>query len=214
MKPELIPASQLIDCKKGNSSNFEQGSWIHPDLAVNLAQWISPLFGLRVSRWVREIVLTGSAQFEPKSDQELLKLQVELQTHQEKLKRLEMNHKRLLQKREYHKFQKGSCFYILRVNDTDLKIGYEGIDINERLRAYRTSIPKAQLCTLIFTKYASFVEQGMLSRFSEKRVELNHEFLTGIPPADVHHAAQTLLQFCNMPFELVDQAAIDQYNQS
>jgi len=209
----ILP-SALIDITKGGNDKMAQGSWIHPDLAVNLAQWISPLFGIRVSRWVREIVITGSANLEPKSDEELLKLQVELQTHQEKLKRLEMNHKRLLQKREYHKFQKGSCFYVLRVNDTDLKIGYEGVDINERLRAYRTSIPKAQLCALIFTKDASFVERGMLSRFSEKRVELNHEFLTGIPPADIGHAAQTLLQFCNMPYDMVDPEAIDQYNQS
>jgi len=209
-----IPVSQLIDVKKGNSSNFAQGSWIHPDLAVNLAQWISPVFGLRVSRWVREIVITGSARLEPKSDEELLKLQMELQLNQEKLKKLETNHKRLLQKREYHKFQKGPCFYIIRVNDKDLKIGYEGVDINERFRAYRTSIPKARVCAMIFTKHASFVEQGMLTRFSEKRLELNHEFITGVSHTDILHATQTLLQFCNMDFELVDQDAIDKYNDS
>ena len=55
-----IPASQLIDVHKGNTSKFSQGSWIHPDLAVQLAQWISPNFSIQVSRWVREIVLTGS----------------------------------------------------------------------------------------------------------------------------------------------------------
>ena len=32
-----IPTSQLIDSKKGNTSKFSQGSWIHPDLAVQLA---------------------------------------------------------------------------------------------------------------------------------------------------------------------------------
>ena len=45
-----IPTSQLIDIKKGNSSKFEQGSWIHPDLGIHLAQWISPSFALQVSR--------------------------------------------------------------------------------------------------------------------------------------------------------------------
>lgn len=210
---EILP-SALVDIKKGGNDKTAQGSWIHPDLAVNLAQWISPVFGLRVSRWVREIVITGSARLEPKSDEELLKLQMELQTNQEKLKKLEMNHKRLLKQREYHKFQKGPCFYIIRVNDKDLKIGYEGVDINERFRAYRTSIPKAQACSIIFTYHASFVEQGMLNRFSQKRVELNHEFITDVSPADIVHAAQTLLQFCNMDFELIDQDAIDKYNES
>ena len=33
-----IPVSQLIDIKKGNSNEFQQGSWIHPDLAIQLAQ--------------------------------------------------------------------------------------------------------------------------------------------------------------------------------
>jgi hypothetical protein len=32
-------------------------SWIHPDLAVQLAQWISPTFALQVSRWTRELVI-------------------------------------------------------------------------------------------------------------------------------------------------------------
>jgi len=44
-----IPTSQLIDIKKGNSSKFEQGSWIHPDLGIHLAQWISPSFALQGS---------------------------------------------------------------------------------------------------------------------------------------------------------------------
>jgi hypothetical protein len=54
-----IPASQLIDSKKGNSSNFIQGSWIHPDLAIQLAQWISPKFALLVSKWIRNLFTNG-----------------------------------------------------------------------------------------------------------------------------------------------------------
>ena len=49
-----IATSQLIDIKKGNSIKYSQGSWIHPDLAVQLAQWISPEFSIKVSRWIRE----------------------------------------------------------------------------------------------------------------------------------------------------------------
>jgi hypothetical protein len=49
-----IPTSQLIE---GNSSNFEQETWIHPDLAIQLAQWISPNFALQVSKWIRLLCL-------------------------------------------------------------------------------------------------------------------------------------------------------------
>ena len=45
-----IPVSSLIAIKKGGNK-VSQGSWVHPDLAVQLAQWISPLFALQVSRW-------------------------------------------------------------------------------------------------------------------------------------------------------------------
>jgi hypothetical protein len=36
-----IPTSQLVVSLRGNSSNSEQGTWIHPLLALKLARWIS-----------------------------------------------------------------------------------------------------------------------------------------------------------------------------
>ena len=47
-----ILKSKLIDTKKGNSDKFKQGTWIHPLLATNLAQWISIDFSLKVSKWI------------------------------------------------------------------------------------------------------------------------------------------------------------------
>jgi prophage antirepressor-like protein len=81
-----IPTSQLIDIKKGNSSKFEQGSWIHPDLGIHLAQWISPSFALQVSRWTRELLLFGKVELgNEKSDKELeykLHAQIKLLTEE------------------------------------------------------------------------------------------------------------------------------------
>jgi hypothetical protein len=54
-----ISVSDLIESTKGSSPRCEEELWIHPDLAVYLAQWISPTFGIRVSRWAREVMLTG-----------------------------------------------------------------------------------------------------------------------------------------------------------
>ncbi len=42
-----IPTFKSIDITKDRYGC----SWIHPDLAVQLAQWISPTFALQVSRW-------------------------------------------------------------------------------------------------------------------------------------------------------------------
>lgn len=46
-----IPVHLLVESKRGNDSK-----WIHPDLAIYLAHWISPCFGVQVSRWVRSLL--------------------------------------------------------------------------------------------------------------------------------------------------------------
>ena len=43
----------LVVVKRGSPDNGG-GTWIHPDLAVQLAQWCSKPFAIQVSRWVRE----------------------------------------------------------------------------------------------------------------------------------------------------------------
>lgn len=37
-----------------NGSNENRGTWVHPDVAINLGQWCSPRFAVAVSQWVRE----------------------------------------------------------------------------------------------------------------------------------------------------------------
>lgn len=48
-----IPVSELIQSVKGGDPTL-QGTWVHPDVATQLAQWLSPRFALQVSKWVRE----------------------------------------------------------------------------------------------------------------------------------------------------------------
>lgn len=52
-----IPASELIQVVRGG--NAVQGTWVHPDVAINLAQWLSPKFAVMVSKWVREWLSGG-----------------------------------------------------------------------------------------------------------------------------------------------------------
>lgn len=47
-----IPISVLVQSVRGGQG--AQGTWVHPDAAVHLAQWLSPKFAVAVSRWVRE----------------------------------------------------------------------------------------------------------------------------------------------------------------
>lgn len=48
-----IPITELIETIQGGTPQ-NQGTWVHPDLAINLAQWLSPKFAVQVSKWVRE----------------------------------------------------------------------------------------------------------------------------------------------------------------
>ena len=59
-----IPASGLVETKRGGNDKTKQGSWIHPDLSIQLAQWISPKFAIQVSKWVRTLFSQGSLEID------------------------------------------------------------------------------------------------------------------------------------------------------
>jgi hypothetical protein len=56
-----IRTAELIKLGKGlkNIKDSTQGTWVHPQIAINIAQWISPQFDVKVSGWVYEIMMTG-----------------------------------------------------------------------------------------------------------------------------------------------------------
>lgn len=44
--------------------NDFRGTWVHPKVAINIAQWISPKFAVQVSEWIYELLSTGSVKLE------------------------------------------------------------------------------------------------------------------------------------------------------
>jgi hypothetical protein len=74
-----IIASQLLTVNKYGKS-YEQGTWGHPDIAIQVAQWISPWFSLKVSACIRQLFMTGSVSLDnTKSSKDLDKIQYEKQ---------------------------------------------------------------------------------------------------------------------------------------
>lgn len=47
--------NKFIERNKGGNNKDNQNTWIHPDLAIQLAQLISPHFALQVSSWIRTL---------------------------------------------------------------------------------------------------------------------------------------------------------------
>ena len=106
-----ITASLLVESKRGQTSKFKQGSWIHPDLAIQLAQWISPSFALQVSRWVRSLFDRGTIEI----DIALLKDQEkQLLMKEQRIKQLEDI---CLSKQRRIEYPEKNVIYILTTDD-------------------------------------------------------------------------------------------------
>ncbi|TYQ19872.1 UNVERIFIED_ORG: KilA domain-containing protein [Zoogloea ramigera] len=48
-----IPVQSLVFSAQG------AGTWVHPQVAIHLAQWLSPVFAVRVTQWVSEWMAGG-----------------------------------------------------------------------------------------------------------------------------------------------------------
>ena len=201
----------VIDIKKGGNDKLGQGSWIHPDLAVQLAQWISPTFALQVSRWIRELAVTGSVHIE--NDKQISELKNVINERENKYKKLEKNHNRILYKRHYHKFHKGSAFYIISTSENEHKLGFEGIDIDQRFRTYRTLVPNIKIHYIVYSEKAHLIEQNMLTRFNCKKLENNHEVIVDIKLNQLINDVETLMSFLNIEKTIVRQEELEKYNE-
>jgi hypothetical protein len=132
----VIPTSQLVDIKKGNSSEFNQGSWIHPDLAIQLAQWISPKFALQISKWIRTLFTTGNVSVDVKL---LEDKNNELKIKDTKIKLLEDMH---LKKHKRVNYPERNVIYMLTTEDNKKKRNYvigKAINLTTRLTSYNKS---------------------------------------------------------------------------
>lgn len=58
-----IPITGLVQVRQGGTPDG-QGTWVHPQVALHLAQWLSPAFAVKVTSWVLELLTTGSVTLE------------------------------------------------------------------------------------------------------------------------------------------------------
>ena len=105
-----IPAAILIQVgtgtKFGTTENTEtNGTWVHPQVAINIAQWISPQFDVKVSAWVYEVMMTGKVDItNTKSYRELqqenknkqLKIQIMTKKYVKKQPRLDIKERNVI----------------------------------------------------------------------------------------------------------------------
>ncbi len=179
------------------------GSWIHPDLAVQLAQWISPIFALQVSEWVRELASTGTVSI----------LREELLNKEKQLKQLSVKHENIKKKRNYHKFKQGPYFYIISDIESGClkyKAGIEEVDVNVRMATHRSTTPGVKIEYLCYTDKCGLIEDAILQKYEKNRKYLNHEWIYDVDIKDIIVNVKTLINFLELKVEVEDD--VSKYN--
>ena len=66
---EGIPVSEILVVQKAGNK-YNQGTWMHEDLAIEFARWLDPDFGVWCNRKIRELFENGVVSLESELDQE------------------------------------------------------------------------------------------------------------------------------------------------
>jgi hypothetical protein len=171
-----IPVSLLVDTIRGRSSKFTQGSWIHPDLSIQLAQWISPKFAIQISKWIRTLFNQGSLQIDINLLREKSK---EMRIKDHRIKQLEAV---CLSKQRRVEYPERNVIYMLTTEDHHLRRTYiigKAKNLTNRLSTYNKTCDHTVIhyreCkneddmdaaeTMVLTKLRSHREQANRDRF-------------------------------------------------
>jgi hypothetical protein len=236
-----LPEETLIEVYKGGY-NKKQGTWIHPDLFFHLAQWCNPSFSLQVSRWMRELLVTGKVeQGKEKSSDELkseyekkfaeLKEQYQKELDEKtkiimtqgeqnmmlskKYERVFYNHQSFLRKKELYKLKKGGCVYLVIMRDEDKDIRTKvgmSRDITERVSNYRTSNPFCKLLFVLYTEDCVLLETSMKRRYEKQLNPNNREFITGVTTEDLIKNVVEIANITSLDYTIETDQELELFN--
>ena len=168
-----IPAASLIQYQTGYGST--QGTWVHPQVAINIAQWISPQFDVKVSSWVYEIMMTGKIDItNTKSYKELVE---ENKGHKIQIQKL--NNKYVKQQPRVQ-YKESNVIYILTTKLLKKERRYilgKATNLTNRLSTYNKSdehdVVYYQECPDV--ESMSVVETMVFQRLKKHREQANRE---------------------------------------
>ena len=170
-----IPAVELITQNTGGNGN--RHTWVHPQVAINIAQWISPQFDVKVSAWVLEVMMTGKLDItntksyrELKEDNKNKQLKIQLMT------------KKYVKKQSRTQYDERNVVYILTTANMKKERRYilgKATNLTSRLSVYNKSdeheVIYYQECpdeekmnlveSLVFCKLQEYREQANRERF-------------------------------------------------
>ena len=177
-----IHTSSLIKVGSGHKigNNNISETWAHPQIAINIAQWISAEFDVLVSKWVYEIMLTGKLDIKQnKTTEELDIMNKENKLLKNRIKLLES---KVLQKQPRETFEENkNVVYIVTTEFKEAQGHYKigkAQDLQKRMSVYNTSEKHEVIynTSCKTKKNMDILEQLVHNRLESKRVEPNKEW--------------------------------------
>lgn len=234
-----IPGIELI---KTNIGGDHTGTWVHRKVAIHLAQWISPTFSVQVSNWLDELLLTGKVELGKEKNYEELeniykiriqKLEYDNEITNKNLEQFKLTnqvivkensllkkhvvqiskvHDEMCKKRNYHKFKKGYCFYIVKDDWREKDYFKFGItsNINDRLQDYRTIVPECKILFLVYLENNKVLEDCIKNKYKDILTHKNHEYIISIDINELIINIKQLLKFLNIDNTIEDK--LELYN--
>lgn len=132
-----IPASALIQIVKGG--DYEQGTWMHEDIALEFARWLSPKFGKWCNDRIKELITTGYTKLDTISRKDLARMLLEAEEEKERLEEQSRIQKEKLQlaapKVEYYDtvLQSQSTY---NTNQIAKELGMSAVTLNRKLKEF------------------------------------------------------------------------------
>jgi hypothetical protein len=169
----LISTDELIKYKTGDI--HIRSTWVHPQVAINIAQWISPQFDVKVSGWVYEIMMTGKVDITNTTS--FKQLQQENKNHKIRIQHLTKKYVKAQPRKQY---EERNVVYILTTklmkNDRRYILG-KATNLTSRLSVYNKSdehqVVYYQECGNEETM--SMVENMVFHQLNNYREQVNRE---------------------------------------
>jgi hypothetical protein len=170
-----IPVDELI--KYNTETNKERSTWVHPQVAINIAQWISPKFDVIVSAWVYEVMMSGKVDIS--NTKSYRQLQSENKDKSIKIQYLTKKYVKLQPRVQY---KEHNVIYILTTKNLKKERRYilgKAVNLTNRLSTYNKSdeheVVFYQECpdeykmglieNMVFSKLQEYREQANRERF-------------------------------------------------
>lgn len=134
-KVMCVNSISLVETRRGNSSDFAQGTWIHEKLILKLAQWLDVNFEIWCDEKIAELLRTGKAATKTElSRMDLILLAMEAEKENIQLRQTNGNLRMALDSLNNwssiirvakHNGVKETCFDWRRLKQASKKLGYE-----------------------------------------------------------------------------------------